>query len=243
VARGVADEVQQRLREAGGEELRALVRDLADTLDVPAAQAALRNPHAGQEVARLIADQRELVSHYDLRRELAMHPATPQPIAIGLVATLFWRDLVAVSIDVRIPPVVRRSADQRLIERLPGLAVGEKVALARQGSPRLLQALRNDPSPRVVGALLDNPRLQEPDLMPLASGENATPPVLEVLLQHRKWGNRYPIKAAVVRNPRTPLHLALRHLALLRKHDLRAVATDERLHTTLRHKAALLCGL
>ena len=241
------EDVLQRLREAGRDELRALVEDLvhahAAELDVPAAQAVLRNPHTSGEVIRLLAEQRGLVVHYDLRRELALHPATPQSIALGLLATLFWRDLMAAAIDMRIPPMVRRAADQRLVERLPGLAVGEKVALARRGSPRLLQVLRHDPTPRVIAAMLDNPRLQESDVLPLASGETTTAPVLELVLQHRKWGSRYVVKAAVVRNPRAPLQLALQHLTLLKKGELRAVATDARLHLALRRKAELLLGI
>jgi hypothetical protein len=238
----IGGEAVQRLREAGGEELRQLVRGFAEEIDVQLALVVLRNPHAGEEVIRLLADQRRLLSFYEMRRDLALHPATPQPIALALLATLFWRDLVTAGLDVRIRPVVRRAAEQRLIERLPSLAVGEKVTIARSASPHVLQTLRHDPTARVIAALLDNSRLVEADLLPLASGENAHGPVLAVILAHRKWGNRYPIRAAVVKNPRTPLALALQSLPLLKKPDLRAVAADPRLPLALRRRAELLVG-
>jgi hypothetical protein len=171
-----------------------------------------------------------------------MHPATPQVLALTLVSGLFWRDLVAVGLDVRVRPVVRRSAEQRLIERLPGLAVGEKVSIARTASPHVLQVLRYDPTPRVIAALLDNPRLVEGDLLPLASADRTQTPVLEVILGHRKWGHRYPVRVAVVRNPRAPLALAMQHLPLLKKPDLKAVASDPRLAAPLRRRAELLTG-
>src|SRR5262245_40939365 len=208
----LSEEVLGRLREAGAEELRALVRDLSDAVDVPAAQAVLRNPHAGEDVVRLLAAERRLLASYEMRRDLALHAATPQPIALALVGGLYWRDLVAAGLDVRIRPVVRRFADQRLIERLPALAVGEKVSIARSASPHVLQALRHDPTPRVIAALLDNPRLVEGDLLPLASAETARAPVLTEILRHRKWGNRYPVRLAVLRNPHAPVALALQHL-------------------------------
>jgi len=233
----------QRLREAGGDELRALLRDLGEELDVPAAQAVLRNPHAGEEVLRLLATERRLLASYEMRRDLALHPATPQPIALALIGGLYWRDLVAAGLDVRIRPVVRRFAEQRLIERLPALAVGEKVAIARSASPHVLQVLRHDPTPHVIAALLDNPRLVEGDLLPLASAETARAPVLTVILRHRKWGHRYPVRLAVVRNPHAPVALALQHLPLLKKPDLRAVASDPRLALPLRRKAELLVGV
>ena len=237
------DNLVQRLREAGGDELRALLRDLGEELDVPAAQAVLRNQHAGEEVVRLLAAERRLLASYEMRRDLALHAATPQPIALSLLGGLYWRDLVAAGLDVRIRPVVRRFADQRLIDRLPGLAVGEKATIARSASPHVLHVLRHDPTPRVIAALLDNPRLVEGDLLPLASGEAAPTPVLAVILGHRKWGSRYPVRLAVVRNPRAPLQLALQHLPLLKKPDLRAVASDHRLALPLRRKAELLAGV
>jgi len=46
----------------------------------------------------------------------------------------------------------------------------------------------------------------------------------------------------VVRNPRTPLALALQHLPMLKKPELRAVANDPRLSLALRRKAELLLG-
>ena len=235
-------ETLQRLRDAGGEELRALVHDLAGELDAAAAQTVLRNPHAGEEAVRVIAEQRRLLSFYDLRRDLTLHPAAPQALAMALLSTLFWRDLVAVGLDVRLSPVVRRAADQRLIERLPSLATGERTNIARRASPRVLQSLRKDPTPRVIAAMLDNPRLVESDLLPLAAGEATRPQVLEVILTHRRWGNRYPVRAAAIRNPRTPLALALHLLPLLKKPDLRAVAADPGLPLPLRRRAELLAG-
>ncbi|HEV8238255.1 MAG TPA: hypothetical protein VGS57_02685 [Thermoanaerobaculia bacterium] len=236
------EELVQRLREAGADELRALLRELGDALDVPAAQAVMRNPHAGEDVLRLLAAEKRLLASYEMRRDLALHAATPQPIALALIGGLYWKDLVAAGLDVRIRPVVRRFADQRLIERLPGLAAGEKASIARSASPHVLQVLRHDPTPRVIASLLDNPRLVEADLLPLASGEAAQTPVLAVILGHRKWGNRYPVRLAVVRNPRAPLQLAMQHLAMLKKPDLRAVAADARLALPLRRKAELLSG-
>jgi hypothetical protein len=242
VAGVLPDEVVQRLRDAGGDELRELVRGLAGELDVPAAQMALRNPHAGEEVVRLVSEQRRLLPFYDLRRDLALHRAAPQPLALALLGTLYWRDLVAAGLDVRLRPVVRRAADQRLIDRLPALSVGEKASIARSASQRVLQVLRADPTPRVIAALLDNPRLVESDLIPLAAGETTRPQVLSVLIAHRKWGSRYPVRAAVVRNRHTPLALALQHLPMLKKADLRAVAADTHLPLSLRRRAELLSG-
>ena len=84
------------------------------------------------EIRRFLAD-REARSLHAVRRALAAHPRTPRTEALSLIPTLYWRDLAAVSADARAHPAVRRSADQELLRRLPGLAIAEKVEVARIG--------------------------------------------------------------------------------------------------------------
>lgn len=154
-------ELELRLREAGAEELLALVSEHAAHLEVPAARQVLRNPHCTAEILELLADQPRLIAFYEVRRDLALHPRTPEPLALRHVPGLYWRDLMTLGQDTRIRPRVRKGADQYLAIRLPELALGEKIALARRCGPGILSQLRHDPSPRVVAALLDNPRLTE----------------------------------------------------------------------------------
>lgn len=239
---GLPDGVSQRLRVAAGLELQHLVTTYAGDLDPEAVRGLLRNPHCSDEVIRVVLDQRRLISFYEVRRDLALHPRTPQIHALRLVTGLYWRDLVALGLDTRLSPVVRRAADLRLAERLPGLAVGEKVALARRASPGVIQKLRGDPSPRVIRALLENPRLTEGNVLPLAASESTLPVILAVLAEDRRWGGRYPVRVALCRNPRTPVDRALAILPLLKKTDLRAVSGDPRLQGPVRRRASLLLG-
>ena len=236
-------DLERRLAEAGAEELLALVEELAGRLEPKAARRALRNPHATAElVARLAAEQR-LLAVYEVRRDLALHPRAPEALALRLVPGLFWRDLLALGADTRVRPTVRRAAELHLAERLPGLAVGEKAAIARRASPSLIALLRHDPSVRVVAALLDNPRLTEGLLEPLAHSAQALPPVLDLIAADRRWGARHALRAALARNPRTPLATALRLLPSLKKPELRAVAVDPRSPEPVRRRARLLAGM
>ena len=227
----------RRLREAGEDELAALVAEHADRLDLAAARAILRNPFVDAELLARLAASRALVGLYELRRELVAHPRTPRTLALSFVAGLYWRDLAALGIDTRVHPLVRRVADRRLQERLPGLAVGEKIALARRASATLVGALRLDPNPRVVTALLENPRLTEAQLVPLASHERANPRCLAALAASPRWASRRAVRTALCRNPATPLATALRLLPGLSRADAAAVAADTRLAPTLRTRA------
>jgi hypothetical protein len=237
-----ASDLGRALREADSEGLFALLRERLADLEVPEVRQALLNPFVTAEAIELIAAQQRLLSAHELRREIALHPRTPQVLALRFVPGLFWRDLLRLGADTRVRPVVRRAADLRLIERLPSLAVGEKVAIARAAGAGLLGHLRHDPSPRVIASLLDNPRLTIGVLMPLVNSESALPAVLKLIGDDRRWGVRYEVRQALARNPRTPPDVALRTLAWLQKGDVRAVAADARLSAVVRRRARLLLG-
>lgn len=232
----------RRLQEADTEELHGLLRRHASEIDVPAALHALRNPFIGREGIEVVAGQGRLLASYELKRQIALHPRSPEPLALRFVASLFWRDLLELGLDTRVRPTVRRAADRRLIGRLGGLAAGEKVAIARRASPRVLALLRHDPTPRVIAALLENPRLTEGVLLPLAASEETSPGVLEILARNRRWGSRYELRLALCTNARTPVQTVLPMLPMLRKRDLQTVARTARLSRVVRRRARVLLG-
>lgn len=219
------------------------IQAAADAEDVAVVRRLLREPFVTPEIVDAVLERRELLSANELRRDLAAHPKTREVRALRLVPTLYWRDLVRLGADSRVRPAVRRAADLALGDRLAKMAVGEKMSIARAGGHGVIHRLRHDPSPRVIAALLDNPRLSEPLLMPMVASETASPPVLSLVAAHRKWGRRPAVRAAVCRNPRTPLPTVLANLALLPKRELQAVRSDARMAEPVRRKAALLLGL
>jgi hypothetical protein len=230
------------LRGAGSEELRELVEQNLAGLGVAEAAQVLRNPFLTREVVELLLSRTDLLTAYEIRHELARNPRTPQVRALRFVAGLFWRDLMRIGLDPRVHPRVRRAAERGLVARLPGLAVGEKMAIARRAGPGVLAGLRHDPSPRVLEALLENPRLTEGLLMPLVARGTTPPPVLDALAKDRRWGSRYELRLGLCRNPQTPVETVLRLLPLLKKKDLRAVASHLRLAAVVRRRARLLLG-
>lgn len=237
-----ATDLERRLREADAETLLSLVKEHVTTLQIPEVRQVLRNPFASREVIEVLVSQPRLRTAHEIRSALARHPHTPQTHALRFVAGLYWRELLAVGTDIRVPPVVRRAADRAIHARLPGLAVGEKMAIARRAGPGVLAQLRRDPSPEVVGALLENPRLTEGTLMPLVQDETAEPKALEAIARDRRWGSRYEVRVGLARNPRTPLQTALAILPHLKKRDLRTVTRASRVRAPVRRRAKVLLG-
>ena len=60
-------ELHRRLREAGSEELAALVEARAQELTPPAVRHALRNAHCTAEVVERVAGESRLLSFYEVR--------------------------------------------------------------------------------------------------------------------------------------------------------------------------------
>ncbi|MDX1632092.1 MAG: hypothetical protein R3234_09535 [Thermoanaerobaculia bacterium] len=239
---GIPEEESYRFADAVGEELEELVSRWLDRLGPRDVERILRNPHTEERIVRILLGERRLLSYYEIRKRLALHPKTPAAQALNLLNGLFWRDLLAAGQDTAIRPQVRRAADLRLADRLGGLAVGERVSIARRASPTLLQSLRKDPSARVVGAMLENPRCTEATLLPMVTSETTPGPVLEVVARNRKWGVRYPIRAALCKNPQTPVRVSLSLLPMLKKRDLRAVRSNARIPHAVQRRARLLLG-
>lgn len=234
-------DLDERLRSAAAEALDALVAEQAALLEPRQARLALRNPFVTAQIVARLAAERRLAASYEVRREVVSHPVTPRALALDWVGGLFWPDLARVSRDPRVHPAVRRAADLALVDRLPGLAIGERTALARSAGAGVISHLRHDPTPRVTAALLDNPRLTEGLLMPLLASERAFPACLAAVAASR-WGARPSVRSALARNPRTPLATALGILPMLRKGELRAIAIDPRLGEPVRRRARLLSG-
>lgn len=230
------------LREADEDGILRLLEAHEVELAFPALRQALRNPYAGRRVVDWLLARPARCASYQVRAELAAHPATPEAQALRLVPGLYWRDLVRLGRDPRVPPLIRRAADRRLENRLEVLTLGERVSIARSAGPGVIARLRHDPHPRVVRALLENPRLTEGLLLPLIGGDGARPEILRVIAEDGRWSHRCAVRAALCRNPRTPVMSALRLLPLLSRPELREVIGRSGVPAAVRRRARLLAG-
>ncbi len=232
--------LRRLLREADEEELARWIGERREEIEFPAARGAFQNPFlTGAQIEQLL-DLPTLAATYEAAREAAFHPRCPRALALACVGRLHPMDLVRLGTDTRLHPIVRRAADRRVLERLTGLAIGERIAIARLASAEVIAALRHDPTPRVVRALLENPRLTEALLLPLLASERAAPAALEEVARSSRWGARRGIRLALCRHPATPRAEIRRLLPGLSRTDLGAVAHDPRLAPELRRMAAAL---
>jgi hypothetical protein len=183
----------------------------------------LRRANLAPETLQEILSDRAVRKFHAVRRALAAHPKTPRGDALGLVSTLFWRDLAHLSADSRVHPAIRRAADQDLLRRLSEMALAEKVDLARTVGRGTLIALRLDPDVRVLASVLENRFTIEADVVQAAVQPLASAGVLSLIAAHPRWGLRPAVRSAVLRHINRPDALALTLLPRASLEDLRGV--------------------
>jgi len=186
----------------------------------------LGNPAAPPSLLLRIGRDRRWMRAYEAKKALLRHPRTPLTLARSLLPHFYWKDLADAAEDPRLPPSVRRQAEQILENRLDEMTQGERISLARRASRGVISALRESADARVLQALLGNGRLLEHDAVRIASSAHAPREVLSGLADHPSWGARYAVRISLVRNPRTPVPAALRLIGGLPRQDLQRLARD-----------------
>jgi hypothetical protein len=160
-------------------------------------------------------------------RVLAAVVLSPQALprtCIPLLTSLAWHDLAEVARTLRVAPPVRARAEALLLERLPDMRLGDRIAVARIATPPVLRALLRGGEPRVTQSCLLNPRLREEDLLSVVRAADVPVVLLEAAARSRRWSESYGVRLELVLQGRTPLPLALAQITSLVRRDLERVA-------------------
>lgn len=200
------------------------------------ARAARRgdDPELAGGVATLIHSLREL--SYEARQRLY---AAARERGTDAVARLLFDASPATAEPATVERQLR--PERPLRARGRPLTLGERKALARNPRRDLVLQLIRDPHPDVVAILLDSPRLTERDAVLMAAARPAVPASLVAIAEHRRWSARHMVRRALVLNPHTPVHVAMRLATTLGVADWRDIVADAHLAEPLRaHVGALL---
>ena len=224
----------QDIKSLSRDELANFVTENLRYLGEDEASAALDNPYVSPKICTLIAQNARLTGFYSVRARLVANRQTPQAHAAKLVHYLYWPDLVRLSVEVTVPPTIRRAIENVLMTRVDKLSLGEKISSARRCSHALIKTFLFDPDPRVFGALLINQRLREDDLLYFLSSSQTTVDKLVLLAADRRWASRYAIRKGLVLNPHTPRATAASQLRFLSRRDLNQIHQNPRTSVYLR---------
>lgn len=160
---------------------------------------------------------------------LAKNPATPTPVVLSILPHLFLFELLDLCLLPGTTPDLRVAAERQIVKRLPTTPLGNKLTLARRGTPTLVGELLREGEPQIVAVCLDSSRLREIDLLQFLNGPRADAETISAIARHPRWKDRPNLQIAILKNPKTPPVWFTLFLPRLKTPDLQGILGSKRL--------------
>jgi hypothetical protein len=123
------------------------------------------------------------------------------------------------------------------VQKIYRLNTAEKLITALKGSREERAILIRDPNRLVAMGVLGSPRITEAEVESFSAMKNVSDQILREIGNHREWTKRYTVINNLVRNPRTPVGLALSLVPRLGPRDVKAIAVDRNVPEPVRKQA------
>ncbi len=117
---------------------------------------------------------------------------------------------------------LKRSIEQKIAE----MSVGQKIKLAYLGNKEVRAVLIRDNNKVVASAVVRSGRLTDQEVASYAGNKNLDNEVLREIASNGEWLRKYPVKVALVNNPKTPVSVAVSLVGTLQKKDLMALTRN-----------------
>jgi hypothetical protein len=138
------------------------------------------------------------------------------------------------------PETVGEEKWQNIYTQIAGLNTQQKIRLAHVANLPIRMLFIHSPIKVISLAVLKNPKLTESEVLRYAQQKNLIEDVLVAIGKDPKWMRNYPMKLALVCNPKTPLSISVNFLSHLHENDLKDVSRDKNISTVLRRAAQQL---
>lgn len=195
----------------------------------------INNKNLTEDLATIIAGRRnidsgilESLSHhvrwkdsYKVRLALCKNPKTPQKITFSLIKFLRVFDLADLTRNNALPVNVRVRIEGEISEKIPAMALGVKITLAKRASSNVLMKLIEEGLREVVAVCLDSPYMTEGDIYKIISMKKISLHIIRMIAEHPKWSARYQIRWELIINKHAPLVAIVKFLKDMKTTDLK----------------------
>lgn len=136
---------------------------------------------------------------------------------------------VGVMVTFASPPASLNALASRLKtpRQKDALSLQEKMALATSCDRELRFQLLRDPNKQLHPLVLKNPRIGLEEVVWAAKLTTINPEALKLIADHPEWGQSPTVAAALVRNPKTPVPVAVKLVPRLAREELKAIARSQ----------------
>ena len=194
----------------------------------------LSRKNLAREIIVKIASNRKWMAGYDMKLAIARHPRTPRHVALPLLKFIYVFDLLGIAVNPAVPVDLKRSAESAMLSLTEGLALGQRISLARRGPVRVAAGLLADRHRAVLEAALSNPYLTEQSVASALMAEQASPTLADAVLHHRRWNIRHFVRLALVRSQHLSLARLLQLIPELTTSELADLVSDRRVAPSIR---------
>jgi hypothetical protein len=155
-------------------------------------------------------------------------PPAPEPEAEPEIAPIGDVLLTQDEYTVKILSEEERQQAEKIntVQKIYRLNTAEKLITALKGTREERAILIRDPNRLVAMGVLGSPKITEAEIESFSAMKNVSDQVLREIGNHREWTKRYAVINNLVRNPRTPIGLALNLVPRLGPRDVKAISVD-----------------
>ena len=118
-------------------------------------------------------------------------------------------------------------------QRIKNMAVGHKIKLAFKGNKEARSILIRDTNKSVAVAVVKSGRLTDGEVSSYAGNRNLSDDVIREIAKNKEFIRKYPVKVALVNNPKTPVSTALGFVSLLHKRDLQHLSRNKNVSSVI----------
>ncbi len=193
-----------------------------------------KKKNSSPEVLGMLAADIRFKGSYKLKLLICNNPKTPLKITLSLLKFLRIFDMGDITKNQNIPMSVRQKIEYSIIEKIPSLPSGVRVALAKRASVNIIIQLLEKGDRNVVLSCLESPLLTEDHLCKSINKPITKHLLIKTIAEHPKWSLRYRIKYVLVKNYFTPMACATKFIGSLKTADLRELYFDTSLPSSTR---------
>jgi hypothetical protein len=200
-----------------------------------AAHQAFQQEYAA-EIAAEEGKPFELTSEEESETEQEEAPAEANQAAGTSVAAAAAQAMAAVQEDFE-------ASEQKkltILQKISRMKVGERIKLGFIGGREERSILIRDTAKLVQNAVLQSPKLTDPEAELFAGSKNLQENVFREIARQRRFLKLYPVVRNLVNNPKCPLDISLTLVKSLMIHDLKALRHSKGVPDTIRKVAAKL---
>jgi hypothetical protein len=150
-----------------------------------------------------------------------------------------WRDLTEEEAVARLLTADERQQGEKVstVQKIYRMDAKDKMITALKGTREERAILVRDPNRIVSSAVLGSPKLTDAEVEAFSAMKNISDQVLRQIGNNKDWTKRYGVVSNLVRNPRTPIGIALTFVPRLNPRDIKNLAFDRNVSEAVRKHA------